>query len=94
MLFGNVLTIIFVPLKPMGSFDIIIKEETYTIVHNSSDKCSFIVFNHTTCHIIKKNDKGFWEAIQHRFGTEHLPLNEIGHAIDSHYSQQPAKNSG
>jgi len=77
----------------MLSFEIIIKEETYVISHNSSDDCTFIVFNHTTCHIIKKNENGFWEAIQHRFGTEHLPLNEIGNAIDSHYSQQPVKDS-
>jgi hypothetical protein len=93
MLSGSVLTIIFVPLRPMESFEIIIKEETYTIARDSSDKCSFIVFNHATCHILKKNENGFWEAVQHRFGAEHLPLNEIGHAIDSHYSQQPAKDS-
>jgi hypothetical protein len=77
----------------MGSFEIIIKQETYLIAPNSSDNYSFIVFNHTTCHIIKKNENGFWEAIQHRFGTEHLPLIEIGHAIDKYYNQPYVRDS-
>ena len=47
----------------------------------------FSVFNHTTCHTIKKTESGVWVAVEHRFGRDNLPLVEIGNAIDAHYHE-------
>jgi len=71
----------------MESFDIALNKETYVIVYNNSDDYSFTAFNHKTCHIIKKNDDGIWEEVEHRFGAVFFPLSEIGAAIDDHYEQ-------
>lgn len=71
----------------MENFDITINEESFKISQNDSDNQNFSVFNHTTCHIIHKNNSGKWEAVKHRFGTDTLPLQEIGEAIDKYYKQ-------
>jgi hypothetical protein len=78
----------------METFDILIKAETFRITQNSQDSDAFSVFNHATFHIIKKNDCGIWENIEHRFGKDALPINEIGEAIDNHYSLWTAKPLG
>jgi hypothetical protein len=72
----------------MESFEIIINDEIYVIVHNGPEMYTFTVFNYATCHVMKKCDSGKWEAIEHRFGIDYLPLNELGEAIDQHYIQQ------
>jgi hypothetical protein len=75
---------------PMESFQIIIKKETYKITRSSDNNDDFFsVFNYATCHVIKRNVYGKWEAVKHRFGSEYLPLKEIGEAIDKYYSLQP-----
>jgi hypothetical protein len=75
----------------MESFEIIIKKETYKITRSSSENIDdfFNVFNYTMCHIIKRNAYGKWEKVKHRFGSEYLPLKEIGEAIDKYYNLQP-----
>jgi len=75
----------------MESFEVIIKEEQFRIIRNSLDNSTFSVFNYATCHIIKKNELGKWNAIEHRFGTDTLPMNEIGEAIDSYYNSWQIK---
>jgi hypothetical protein len=71
----------------MEAIELEIKGESYRIIRNSQDSYAFSVFNYATCHIIKKNDFGIWKAIEHRFGTDNLPIDEIGEAIDKHYTQ-------
>jgi hypothetical protein len=65
--------------------EIIIKEEAFRVIRNNSDNNTFSVFNYATYHIIRKNNFGIWKTIEHRFGTDSLPLDEIGEAIDKHY---------
>jgi hypothetical protein len=69
----------------MESIEIKIKEASYRIIRNGLDNSMFSVFNHATCHIIKKLDTGNWRAIEHRFGADFIPVTEIGEAIDSYY---------
>jgi hypothetical protein len=69
----------------MESFEIIGNQEKYKIVRFTAFETVFSVFNYSTCHIIKKNETGKWIAIEHRFGREHIPLNEIGQVIDSRF---------
>jgi hypothetical protein len=71
----------------MESFEIKVKAEIYVIVHDNIDHCSYTVFNHKTCHIIKKDNNGTWNEVEHRFGAAFLPLAEIGAAIDGHCEQ-------
>ena len=73
----------------MESFEITVKKETYKITRNAPGEDIFSVFNHAMCHVIKRNVAGKWEAVTHRFGTEYLPLKEIGAAIDKYFSMQP-----
>jgi hypothetical protein len=73
----------------MEAFEVVIKEETYRVIRNSADNYTFSVFNYATCHIIRKNDFGIWKAVEHRFGAESLPLDEIGDAIEMHYREYP-----
>jgi hypothetical protein len=74
----------------MDSFEIIVKKETYKIIRSSlDDNDVFIVFNYAMCHVIKQNADGKWEAVEHRFGKDQLPVKEIGKAIDIHFSLQP-----
>jgi hypothetical protein len=77
----------------MESIEILIKDETFRIIRNSDDNNTFSVFNYATCHIIKKNDFGIWKAVEHRFGTDTLPLDEIGDAIDKHYDTSLARKA-
>lgn len=70
----------------MESFDLSIKEETFRVIRNNADNYSFSVFNYATCHIIEKNNSGVWKAVQHRFGRDSLPLNEIGEGIEKYYN--------
>ncbi len=70
----------------MDSIEIIINKETFRIIRDNSDNHTFSVFNYATCHIIKKNTFGIWKTVEHRFGTDSLPLDEIGEAIDKHYT--------
>lgn len=70
----------------MQSFEVTINAETYRIVPGTPDSRSFSLFNHSTCHVIKKNEAGIWYDIQHRFGKDEIPLQEIGAAIDRYYN--------
>jgi hypothetical protein len=74
----------------MEAFEVIIKEETYRVIRNGEDNYTFSVFNYATCHIIRKNDFGIWKVVEHRFGAEGLPIDEIGDAIEMHYKECPA----
>jgi hypothetical protein len=73
----------------MEAFEVVIKDETYRVIRNGEDNYTFSVFNYATCHIIRKNDFGIWKAVEHRFGTENLPIDEIGDAIEMHYKEYP-----
>jgi len=75
----------------MESFEVTINEEIFKIVRNNPDNFTFGVFNYSTFHIIKKNYWGTWEILEHRFGTNCLPLNDIGKAIDEYYSPSAGK---
>jgi|GEM_PF-2680148 len=70
----------------MEYFEIEIGAETYKIIPNNVYNNSFSVFNHATCHTIEKNSFGVWRDVHHRFGAENIPINELGEAIDIHYS--------
>jgi hypothetical protein len=77
----------------MDTFEVIIKEESYRIIRNGTDNYTYNVFNYATCYIIKKNDFGIWKEVEHRFGADGLPIDEIGEAIEKHY-QLMEINSG
>jgi hypothetical protein len=68
--------------------EIIINEEAFRVIRSDSDNNTFSVFNYATYHIIKKNNFGIWKTVEHRFGTDSLPLDEIGEAIDKQASLQ------
>ena len=70
----------------MEAFEVIVNAETYRIICNNPEDCTFSVFNYNTFHIIK-SDSGIWKAVEHRFGTDLLPLHEIGAAIDDHHKK-------
>jgi hypothetical protein len=70
---------------PMETFDLNIKNEPYKVSKNEKEN-SYSVFNHSTFHVIKKNDFGLWHSVEHRFGKELIPVDEIGDAIDEHYN--------
>jgi hypothetical protein len=74
----------------MSAIEVIIKEQTYRIIRNDADNYTFSVFNYATCHIITKNDFGIWKRVQHLFGTEIIPIDEIGDIIDKEYTPWPA----
>ena len=70
----------------MEAFEVTVKKQSYRIIRDSYNDGTFNVFNHNTCHIIRKNSWEVWERVEHRFGTEDLPVSEIGDAIDKHYN--------
>jgi len=70
----------------MESFEAIVKGESFKIIRTAEGSQTFSVFNYTTCHIIKKIEFGIWVEVEHRFGTDLFPLEEIGEAIDRHYN--------
>ena len=67
----------------MDSFELNIYNENYKIRRDKFLKTKFNVFNHTTFHVIRKNEYGQWQSVEHRFGKELLPILEIGEAIDN-----------
>jgi len=73
----------------MKAIEVIIKGETYRIIRNSTDDYTYSIFNYATCHIITKNDFGIWKRVQHLFGTEIIPIDEIGDIIDKQYTPWP-----
>jgi hypothetical protein len=72
----------------MEYFEIKIEDETYKIIPNNSYNHTFSVFNYATCHTIERDSSGLWKDIEHRFGSETIPLKELGEAIDKRYSPQ------
>ncbi|MCR8559472.1 hypothetical protein KXD93_17575 [Mucilaginibacter sp. BJC16-A38] len=74
----------------MKAIEITVNDQTYRVIRNSGDNYFFSVFNYATCHIIAKNDFGIWKRVQHLFGTEIIPLDEIGDVIDNEYTPWPA----
>ena len=73
----------------MKAIEIIIKDQAFRIIPNSTDNYTFSVFNYATCHIITKNDFGMWKRVKHLFGTEVIPIDEIGEIIDKQYPPWP-----
>jgi hypothetical protein len=71
----------------MESFEVIIDKENFKIIRHSPSQYVFSVFNYAMFHIIKKNENGQWEAFEHRFGEENIPLLAIGNAIDMYYNE-------
>lgn len=70
----------------MEAFEVTVKKQSYKIIRDSYNDGTFNVFNHNTCHIIRKNNWEVWECVEHRFGAGDLPVSEIGDAIDNHYN--------
>lgn len=73
----------------MDLFEITVKKQSYKINRDVKRTSIFTVFNYATCHVIKKNNFGTWEEVEHRFGLDGLPVAEIGDAIDQHYHSWP-----
>jgi len=73
----------------MRAIEITVKDQAFRIIRNSADNFTFSVFNYTTCHIITKNNLGMWKRVQHLFGTEIIPLDEIGDIIDTQLTPWP-----
>jgi len=73
----------------MSAIEVIIKDQTYRIICNDADNYTFSVFNYATCHIIAKNHFGIWKRVRHLFGTEIIPIDEIGDLIDKEYTPWP-----
>jgi hypothetical protein len=84
----------FATPKHMETFEIQIKGETFKVTFDSPKSSMFNVFNHSTFHTLKRNDYGEWEIIEHRFGKDNLPLDQIGEAIDRYYTSWPEKAFG
>ncbi|MDF2432132.1 MAG: hypothetical protein JWP44_1763 [Mucilaginibacter sp.] len=78
----------------MDIFEVKIKEETFKISRNNPENYAFSVFNHATFHIIQKNNFGIWKDVGHRYGSEHIPVDEIGEAIDNHFKHYAIKAAG
>jgi len=74
----------------MSAIEVIVRDQTFRIIRNSADSFTFSVFNYATCHIIAKNDIGIWKRVQHLFGTEIIPIDEIGKIIDNQLTPWPA----
>ena len=73
----------------MSAIEVIVRDQTFRIIRNSADNFTFSVFNYATCHIITKNDFGIWKRVQHLFGTEIIPIDEIGNIIDNQLTPWP-----
>jgi hypothetical protein len=69
----------------MEAFEIIVKKQSYKVIRNSNHPELFNVFNHAIYYIIKKNSFGIWEKVDHRFGPDDFPVDEIGDQIDKYY---------
>ena len=69
----------------METFEIIGKDQAYKVIRDGQQRDLFSVFNYTTFYIIKKNDFGGWETVEHRFGWHGLPVTEAGNEIDKYY---------
>jgi hypothetical protein len=67
------------------AFEVIVKNNSYKVIRDSNRNESFNVFNHAIYYIIKKNDFGVWEKVEHRFGPDEFPLDDIGDQIDKYY---------
>ena len=69
----------------METFEIIVKDQAYKVIRDEHQGELFSVFNHTTFYIIKKNDFGGWEIVEHRFGWHGLQITGAGNEIDKYY---------
>ncbi|MDB5006408.1 MAG: hypothetical protein JWP45_801 [Mucilaginibacter sp.] len=78
----------------MEIFEVKIKEDTFKISRDNPECYKFSVFNHATFHVIQKNDFGIWKDVGHRYGSEHIPIDEIGEAIENHYRLYAIKAAG
>ena len=94
MLHLIVLTRSFEEPYHMESFEIIVKKQSYKIIRDNSQENTFNVFNHSTRHVVKRNNFGIWESVEHRFGAESLPIDEIGDAIDDYYYRKAKEAAG
>lgn len=74
----------------MQAIEITVKDQAFRVIPNSMESFTFSVFNYTTCHIITKNNFGIWKRVKHLFGTEVIPIDEIGDIIDKQYTPWPA----
>ena len=69
----------------MEAFEIIVKNNSYKVIRDALHNELFNVFNHSIYYIIKKNDFGVWEKVEHRFGGGDFPIDLIGDQIDQYY---------
>jgi hypothetical protein len=67
------------------AFEVIVKNNSYKVIRDSNHNELFNVFNHAVYYIIKKNGFGIWEKVEHRFGPDEFPLDDIGDQIDKYY---------
>jgi hypothetical protein len=76
----------------METFEVNTQNESFKVSRNNPGN-SFSVFNYATFHVIKKNDFGVWRQVEHRFGKESIPIDEIGDAIDIYYDRLQARSA-
>ena len=69
----------------METFEIMVNDQAYKVIRDDDQRELFSVFNHSTFHIIKKNDFGGWETVEHRFGWHGLQITGAGNEIDKYY---------
>ena len=69
----------------METFEVIVKDQPYKVIRDNTNFELFNVFNHAIYYIIKKNNFGVWEKVEHRFGPGEFPVDAVGDQIDRYY---------
>jgi len=69
----------------METFEIVVKDQAYKVIRDDHHRELFSVFNHTTFFVIKRNDFGGRETVEHRFGWHGLQITGAGNEIDKYY---------
>lgn len=69
----------------MEAFEVIVNNRNYKVIRDSNKFDLFNVFNHAIYYIIKKTEFGAWEKVEHRFGPDEFPIEDVGDQIDRYY---------
>ena len=65
-------------------FIIKVNDVDYTVKVHSAIPRLYDVFGAGTYHRIGKTDAGLWVYVEHAEGNQHMPLQQIGEAIDDY----------
>lgn len=74
--------------QPMKSFELQVNQKTYKIIKLLTAKATYSVFNYSSFYTIAKIDTDRWEVVEHRFGDQEIPLQQIGQGIDNYIGLQ------